>query len=239
MRRCRRSGHSSSPSRWSPAAATTRRPRAGRRPVRRPTPSASAGAGPARPTHRPTRPTDDPALDPALSEPVEDSVYPDVGDPSVDSLHYDLDLAWTPDTRTLVGERDHRAPLDQRPATSSSSTSASRSRSAAVTLDGAEVAVRAPGQGPRGQRAGRRRTSGTCSRSATPAPPSPTPAPTTRNDFSTTRLDDHAGRRDVDDAGAVRRVHLVPRQRPALRQGALRLHASPCPRRGSASRTAS
>jgi aminopeptidase N len=47
---------------------------------------------------------DDPALDPALSEPVEDSVYPDVGDPSVDSLHYDLDLAWSPDTRTLVGE---------------------------------------------------------------------------------------------------------------------------------------
>ncbi len=47
---------------------------------------------------------DDPALDPALSEPLEDSVYPDIGDPSVDSLHYDLDLAWTPETRTLVGE---------------------------------------------------------------------------------------------------------------------------------------
>jgi aminopeptidase N len=47
---------------------------------------------------------DDPALDPALSAPVEDSVYPDVGDPSVDSLRYDLDLAWTPTDRTLQGD---------------------------------------------------------------------------------------------------------------------------------------
>ena len=39
----------------------------------------------------------DPALDVALSEPVEDSVYPEVGDPGVDALAYDLDLAWTPD----------------------------------------------------------------------------------------------------------------------------------------------
>ena len=47
--------------------------------------------------------TEDPALDVALSTPVEDSVYPDVGDPSVDALHYDLDLAWTPETKTLEG----------------------------------------------------------------------------------------------------------------------------------------
>ena len=47
--------------------------------------------------------TDDPALDIALSTPREDSVYPDVGDPSVDALHYDLDLAWTPETETLEG----------------------------------------------------------------------------------------------------------------------------------------
>src|ERR671920_1599297 len=40
----------------------------------------------------------------ALSTPVEDSVYPDVGDPSVDALHYGLDLAWSPDSRTLVGD---------------------------------------------------------------------------------------------------------------------------------------
>jgi aminopeptidase N len=47
--------------------------------------------------------TDDPALDIALSTPVEDSIYPDMGDPSVDALHYDLDLAWTPGTRILDG----------------------------------------------------------------------------------------------------------------------------------------
>ena len=46
---------------------------------------------------------DDPAYDVALSEPVEDSYYPEVGDPGVDALHYDLALAWTPGTRTLRG----------------------------------------------------------------------------------------------------------------------------------------
>jgi len=44
---------------------------------------------------------DDPAYDVALSEPSEDRVYPEVGDPGVDALHYQLDLAWTPKTRTL------------------------------------------------------------------------------------------------------------------------------------------
>lgn len=42
-------------------------------------------------------------LDIAVSEPVEDSLYPEVGDPGVDALHYDLDLTWTPTTRTLDG----------------------------------------------------------------------------------------------------------------------------------------
>ena len=45
---------------------------------------------------------DDPALDLAVSTPVEDRVYPQVGDPGVDALAYDLDLAWAPDTRTLT-----------------------------------------------------------------------------------------------------------------------------------------
>ena len=39
----------------------------------------------------------------ALSTPVEDSVYPDVGDPGVDALHYDLELSWDPASRTLSG----------------------------------------------------------------------------------------------------------------------------------------
>jgi len=37
----------------------------------------------------------------AVSEPREDSVYPEVGDPGVDALHYDLDLSWDPDARRL------------------------------------------------------------------------------------------------------------------------------------------
>ncbi len=41
--------------------------------------------------------------DAALSEPVEDSVYPDIGEPDVDALHYDLDLTWDPAGRTLTG----------------------------------------------------------------------------------------------------------------------------------------
>jgi aminopeptidase N len=42
----------------------------------------------------------------AVSEPVEDSVYPDIGDPSVDALHYDLTLEWDPSGRTLTGEEE-------------------------------------------------------------------------------------------------------------------------------------
>lgn len=41
--------------------------------------------------------------DDGYSEPVEDRVYPDVGDPGVDALHYDLTLTWDPRTRTLDG----------------------------------------------------------------------------------------------------------------------------------------
>lgn len=61
-------------------------------------------------TTRPTTsaPTSEATSEPAdddlgLSEPLEDSVYPDVGDPGVDALHYDLGLAWDPDTDTLTG----------------------------------------------------------------------------------------------------------------------------------------
>jgi len=42
-------------------------------------------------------------LDEALSTPVEDSLYPDVGDPGVDALLYDLELDWDPATDTLTG----------------------------------------------------------------------------------------------------------------------------------------
>ena len=43
-------------------------------------------------------------LDLALSTPVEDSVYPHVGDPRVDALLYDLDLTWDPEAEQLTGK---------------------------------------------------------------------------------------------------------------------------------------
>jgi aminopeptidase N len=72
-----------------------------------------ANAGePATTSVTPTEPTstepsngdaEDPAYHVAESTPVEDSVYPNVGDPGVDALHYDLDLAWDAEARTLTG----------------------------------------------------------------------------------------------------------------------------------------
>jgi hypothetical protein len=46
----------------------------------------------------------EPDLDLAVSTPVEDSVYPAVGDPGVDALLYDLDLTWDPQAERLTGE---------------------------------------------------------------------------------------------------------------------------------------
>jgi aminopeptidase N len=43
------------------------------------------------------------AYDAALSTPREDSVYPDVGDPGVDALHYALDLTWDAKRERLTG----------------------------------------------------------------------------------------------------------------------------------------
>ena len=59
----------------------------------------------------PSDPTATEAVDPppsdlelAVSETREDSVYPEIGDPSVDALHYDLTLDWDPETDTLTGQ---------------------------------------------------------------------------------------------------------------------------------------
>ena len=46
---------------------------------------------------------DDPAYAPARSKPLEDSLYPNVGDPGVDALHYHLDIAWDRDEQVLTG----------------------------------------------------------------------------------------------------------------------------------------
>ncbi|WP_188113330.1 M1 family metallopeptidase [Nocardioides humilatus] len=63
-------------------------------------PAAPPPSGSATPADPGTDVPDD--LDEAESETREDSVYPLAGDPSVDALHYDLSLAWTPDSDTLV-----------------------------------------------------------------------------------------------------------------------------------------
>ena len=44
-----------------------------------------------------------PVLDSAESTPREDSVYPAYGDPSVDVLHYLLDLTWSSPSKRLSG----------------------------------------------------------------------------------------------------------------------------------------
>jgi aminopeptidase N len=62
---------------------------------------AGCSAGTSDPRPSPSSVAGDPAYDIALSEPVEDRVYPEVGDPGVDALHYDLDLAWDPEARVL------------------------------------------------------------------------------------------------------------------------------------------
>lgn len=65
----------------------------------------SPAPGPATPDPAHPAPSGGPGdLAPALSEPAEDSYYPQVGDPGVDALHYDLTLDWDPASSTLRGE---------------------------------------------------------------------------------------------------------------------------------------
>lgn len=56
------------------------------------------------PTSGATEAVEEPELDLAVSEPLEDSLYPDVGDPGVDALHYDLTLDWDPEASVLTGQ---------------------------------------------------------------------------------------------------------------------------------------
>jgi aminopeptidase N len=67
------------------------------------------------------------------SAPVPDPVYPKYGNPSVDVLHYGLDLTWAPDTKTLTGQ----ATLHLR--TTADVTAIALDFSAAYTIDGATV----------------------------------------------------------------------------------------------------
>jgi aminopeptidase N len=130
----------------------------------------------------------------AESVPRQDPVYPVVGAPVVDALHYDLDLGWEPDDRLLTGTEtlvfraaedaeefrlDLGAPLQVAGLTLDG-------EDASYDHDGDDLVVHAP------VREDRRYTlvvrySGT---------PKPTPAPTTRSDFSS------SGWTVTDDGGA-------------------------------------
>ncbi|MEO6512671.1 MAG: M1 family metallopeptidase [Nocardioides sp.] len=120
----------------------------------------------------------------AVSEPVEDSVYPDIGEPDVDALHYALSLQWDPGSKTLTGDEeltfrstadgDH-VQLDLEPQLEVS----------AVQVDGADAEFEhtAKNLAVSGDFAADQQYVMTIAYSGRPAP---VEAPTTRSDFSTT-----------------------------------------------------
>lgn len=123
-------------------------------------------------------------LDLALSEPVEDSVYPDVGDPRVDALLYDLDLTWDPARKRLAGEAvidfraTRRAPrfqLDLGPGLTVGEVSLD-DEAVGFARRGKDLVVKAPVTADQRYRL----------RIDYVGTPEPAPAPTTRGDFSTT-----------------------------------------------------
>jgi aminopeptidase N len=123
-------------------------------------------------------------LDLAVSTPVEDSVYPDVGDPRVDALHYDLDLTWEPGPERLTG----RAVLTFRAARTAPRFQLDLGAPLAVeeaTLDGEPVRVTRLGKDlvVRAPIEADQRYELALDYAGTPEP---APAPTTRSDFSTT-----------------------------------------------------
>ncbi len=128
-------------------------------------------------------PDDDPYAA-ALSDPQEDSLYPEVGDPGVDALHYDLDLAWDPEGRLLTATEvltfratttagsfrlDLGEPLEVTDA-------ALDGEPVDVTREGKDLVVDAPVEAD-GRYALTLGYTGT---------PEPVPAPTARSDVSTT-----------------------------------------------------
>jgi aminopeptidase N len=126
---------------------------------------------------------DDPAYAEAVSDTVEDSVYPAVGDPVVDALHYDLDLGWTPQTRThdaaevLTFRATDDAPRFQLDLGAALDVRSARldGERVEVTERGKDLVVQAPVEADQ-RYALELRYGGT---------PRPVAAPTTRGDFST------------------------------------------------------
>jgi aminopeptidase N len=122
--------------------------------------------------------------DAAVSTPREDSVYPDVGDPGVDALHYALDLTWSPRQQQLTATET----LLLRAATTADHVQLDLARQLDVThvwLDGRGVPYDHPGKDlvvatpvTQGDRHVLQLTyAGT---------PEPVKAPTDRGDFTTT-----------------------------------------------------
>jgi len=125
----------------------------------------------------------EPDLSLARSTPVEDSVYPAVGGPDVDTLLYDLDLAWEPGARTLTGTATItlRAARD---ATKFTLDLATRLEVESLTLDGSDAAYTHRGK----DLVVRQRVAEDSQHELVisyAGKPGPVPAPTTRRDFST------------------------------------------------------
>jgi aminopeptidase N len=156
----------------------------GTQPSRSQSPTSSAASdSPAPDAARPGLDPNDSALDAALSRPVEDRVYPGVGDPGVDALHYQLDLTWAPKSETLNGMETliFRSTED---ADDFQLDFGSSLTAAAVRLDGHQAKFRERGkdlvvQAP--VRKDERYTLEVRYRGT----PKPVAAPTTRDDFST------------------------------------------------------
>jgi hypothetical protein len=100
-----------------------------------PSPSPSSPAAPA---------VDYAAWDAGRSEPLADPLYPKVGNPGIDVLHYGLELAWTPKTKILTGT----ATLRIRPTADAAQLSLDflPYQIDGVTLDGADVTGTVAGQ---------------------------------------------------------------------------------------------
>ncbi|WP_140404133.1 MULTISPECIES: M1 family metallopeptidase [unclassified Nocardioides] len=158
-----------------------------------PTPSAQASPAPTSST------SSDPAeggRDAAqgYSTPVEDRVYPDVGDPGVDALHYDLRLTWDPDRRTLDGTET----VELRATTDADHLQLDLAGPLEVTglmLDGADAAYRHRGKDLVVDAPVTRDSRHTLVIEYT-GRPGPVPAPVQRKDFSET------GWTVTDDGGA-------------------------------------
>lgn len=154
-----------------------------------PAPPSTASGDSEEPAVPPTSPAPvtDPVeqdLDLAVSTPVEDSVYPEVGDPRVDALLYDLDLSWDPLAKRLTASAvvtfraartAPRFQLDLGPGLTVGEVAVD-GEVVGFVRRGKDLVVKAPIQADQ-------RYALTMDYAGTPEP---APAPTTRSDFSTT-----------------------------------------------------